>query len=714
LAALLFSIALPASAQFVQQGLKLVGSGPAGTPQQATSVALSDDGNTALLGGPDDAGNTGAIWTFTRAAGAWTQLGGKFFGTGALGNASQGQAVSVSADGNTAIVGGPSDNGDTGCIGVCSSTFGAVWIFTRSGATWLQAAKLTPAEDYGLQQFGYAVAMSGDGSTAIVGGPSTDGVYNTGAVWIFTRSSGGWSQQGPPLIGNGMKFASEGQSVALSFDGSRALIGGPGDNNLGGAAWVFTRANGSWAQQAKLVGSGAAGTSRQGWSVALSGDGETTVVGGWADASGAGATWVFHQDNSGNWTQQGNKLVGTGAAGNAQQGGAVAISRDGSTILAGGSNDNVVNISDATGAVWVFKNDGNGNWNQVGSKLVGTGGVHTVAFGFPIGPSQGSAVALSADGSTALVGGPNDNGDIGASWVFTYSAPVTPPVPVSVTPSSGSNSNATYTFTFSDPRGYQDLGVLNILVNNFLDGRHACFLAYVVSSNSLYLVDDAGDAGGPYVASLQNSQCAVTQVSGSGSGNNFVLTLSIAWTAAFAGDRIIYVAARDQAQNNSGWYPLGVARAPGGSQATTTAVTSVSPGRTTGLGPTQYTFTFSDTVGFADLGVENVLVNDFLNGNQACYIAVSRPGNVLFLVNDAGTALLPPQNLAAAGSVGNSQCTVSWTANPLSGSGNNLTLILTLTFTQAFDGNRVIYVATRDVHEGNSTDWHAMATQTVQ
>jgi len=423
---------------------------------------------------------------------------------------------------------------------------------------------------------------------------------------------------------------------------------------------------------------------------------------------------VFHQDNSGNWTQQGNKLVGTGAAGNAQQGGAVAISRDGSTILAGGSNDNVVNISDATGAVWVFKNDGNGNWNQVGSKLVGTGGVHTVAFGFPIGPSQGSAVALSADGSTALVGGPNDNGDIGASWVFTYSAPVTPPVPVSVTPSSGSNSNATYTFTFSDPRGYQDLGVLNILVNNFLDGRHACFLAYVVSSNSLYLVDDAGDAGGPYVASLQNSQCAVTQVSGSGSGNNFVLTLSIAWTAAFAGDRIIYVAARDQAQNNSGWYPLGVARAPGGSQATTTAVTSVSPGRTTGLGPTQYTFTFSDTVGFADLGVENVLVNDFLNGNQACYIAVSRPGNVLFLVNDAGTALLPPQNLAAAGSVGNSQCTVSWTANPLSGSGNNLTLILTLTFTQAFDGNRVIYVATRDVHEGNSTDWHAMATQTVQ
>src|SRR5262249_959507 len=144
----------------------------------------------------------------------------------------------------------------------------------------------------------------------------------------------------------------------------------------------------------------------------------------------------------------------------------------------------------------------------------------------------------------------------GANVNLTYV--VAPPAPVSVMPSSGTNSSATYTFTFSDPRGYQDLGVLNVLVNNALDGGHACYLAYVVASNSLFLIDDAGDAGGPYAANLQNSQCAVSVVSATGTGNNFVLVLSITWTTAFAGDKVIYTAARDAAQNNSGWSPLAV------------------------------------------------------------------------------------------------------------------------------------------------------------
>jgi hypothetical protein len=86
----------------------------------------------------------------------------------------------------------------------------------------------------------------------------------------------------------------------------------------------------------------------------------------------------------------------------------------------------------------------------------------------------------------------------------------------------------------------------------------------------------------------------------------------------------------------------------------------------------------------------------------------------LFLMNDGGTALSPSQSLVTAGSVSNSQCTVSWAANPLSGSGNNLILTLALAFTAAFDANRVVYIATRDVNEANSTGWHAMAMQTLQ
>jgi len=76
------------------------------------------------------------------------------------------------------------------------------------------------------------------------------------------------------------------------------------------------------------------------------------------------------------------------------------------------------------------------------------------------------------------------------------------PVAVGGTPASGTGSTANFTFQFSDPSGYQNLSVVNVLMNNFLDGRHACCLAYVVASNTLILVDDAGDAEGPYAGSV--------------------------------------------------------------------------------------------------------------------------------------------------------------------------------------------------------------------
>jgi hypothetical protein len=73
------------------------------------------------------------------------------------------------------------------------------------------------------------------------------------------------------------------------------LVGGPGDDE-NAAVWVFTRSNGVWTQQGnKLVGTGAVGTAEQGWSVALSADGSTAAVGGLSDNGGDGAAWVFVQ-----------------------------------------------------------------------------------------------------------------------------------------------------------------------------------------------------------------------------------------------------------------------------------------------------------------------------------------------------------------------------------------------------------------------------------
>jgi hypothetical protein len=198
---------------------------------------------------------------------------------------------------------------------------------------------------------GASVALSADGNTAIVGGYSDSS--DAGAIWVFTRSSGVWSQQGSKLVGTGaIEGAYQGWSVALSADGNTAIVGGRSDNSYAGAAWVFTRSSGVWSQQGgKLVGTGAVGTAYQGWSVALSADGNTAIVGGRLDNLSAGATWVFTR-SSGVWSQQGSKLVGTGAVGSAYQGQSVALSADGNTAIVGGSGDNFV------GAAWVFTRSG--------------------------------------------------------------------------------------------------------------------------------------------------------------------------------------------------------------------------------------------------------------------------------------------------------------------------------------------------------------------
>jgi hypothetical protein len=162
-----------------------------------------------------------------------------------------------------------------------------------------------------------------------------------------------FTQQGSKLIGSGAVGNAFQGSVALSGDGSTAVVGGPFDSSHAGAAWVFTRSGGIWTQQgAKLVGSGAIGAAQQAQSVALSADGNTAIVGGFADNSHTGAAWVFTR-RTGVWSQQGPKLVGSDAVGQTGQGSAVALSGDGKIAMVGGPFDN-----NNAGAAWVFVKHG--------------------------------------------------------------------------------------------------------------------------------------------------------------------------------------------------------------------------------------------------------------------------------------------------------------------------------------------------------------------
>lgn len=312
----------------------LIGSGAVPSVLSRISVDISDDGNTAIVGNLSDNNNVGAAWVWTRSGGVWTQQGAKLVGSGAAGNGGQGASVSLSADGNTAIVGGLYDN----------ALAGAAWVWTRSGGVWTQQGpKLVGSGAAGIAQQGNSVALAGDGNTAVVGGLSDNS--GVGANWVWVRNGGVWSQQGTKLVGSGATAnAHHGVSVSLAADGNTMISGGLGD----GAAWVWTRGGGVWTESGKLF------NGLQGASVSLSADGNTAVIG--APYTGqvvignlftaTGAAWVWTR-TGGVWTSV-SKLVGSNGLG-ALQGSSVAISGDGNTVIVGGQED-----SGGRGAAWVF------------------------------------------------------------------------------------------------------------------------------------------------------------------------------------------------------------------------------------------------------------------------------------------------------------------------------------------------------------------------
>jgi hypothetical protein len=258
------------------------------------SVALSADGNTAIVG----AWRAEAAWVFTRSGGVWTQQGNKLVGSGAMGHAGQGISVALSADGNTALVGGWSDNNKTGAAWVFIRK-GSVW--TQQGK------KLVGSGAVGNARQGSSVALSADGNTAIVGGPGDNpsdrsapfGVGAFGAAWVFTRSGGVWTQQGNKLVSTGGVWTQQGTSVALSADGNTALVAGFAQDRSVGAASVFSRSDGQWMQGKTLAGKSTQGKSAP--SIALSADGGIVLLGEPTENGGMGAAWVLSRTDSGGY-----------------------------------------------------------------------------------------------------------------------------------------------------------------------------------------------------------------------------------------------------------------------------------------------------------------------------------------------------------------------------------------------------------------------------
>jgi hypothetical protein len=360
-------------------------------------VTLSADGNIALVGAPSKDIADGAAYVFVRTGSTWTQQTRLIPDSlGVVGYF--GISVALSADGSTALVGA------SGTYLVSSSNFtGAVFVFTRSGTTWSQQAMLTGSDLTGRDEFGTSVALSTDGNTALVGQATYAPVTGIqGSAYIFTRSGVTWSQQQKITASDSGTTDNFGQSVALSANGNTALVSAPFNSagaDRGGAAYSFTRSGVTWTQEAKITGVTA--NQELGFSISLSADGNTAALTG----SSLSTTSIYVRSAS-TWSFQSS--IGISARYTK-----VSLSSDGNTALLGYPVANT-DGANASGDAQLWSRSGT-TWSQFGASLYPT----NRAFVDYIG----TGVAISDDANTVLVSAPgNDtapNTNQGAVFVFS-------------------------------------------------------------------------------------------------------------------------------------------------------------------------------------------------------------------------------------------------------------------------------------------------------
>lgn len=284
----------------------------------------------------------------------------------------------------TGVDGDESNNAMTGA--------GAVYVFVRSGSTWVQQAYIKASNTDAGDNFGQSVALSGDtlavgafkessGATGIDGDQGNDANFaGSGAVYVYQRSAGVWSQQAYIKASNTGKNDYFGWSVALAGDtlvvgatreASNATgVDGDQSNNAmaaAGAVYVFTRSGSSWSQQAYIKASNTQAADLFGSSLTLSG--ETLAVGALGQGSFSGAVYVFTRNGS-SWSQQAF-LKASNSGANDYFGTSVALLGDRLAVGAYGEGSNATGVDGdesnnsmtGAGAVYIFARQGT-DWSQ--------------------------------------------------------------------------------------------------------------------------------------------------------------------------------------------------------------------------------------------------------------------------------------------------------------------------------------------------------------
>ena len=364
-----------------------------GAANDRFGLSVSIDGDTALVGAYEKtvAGNAfqGAAYVFERNGGGaenWGQVHKLISSDGAQFDQF---GFSVSIEGDAAVVGA---NGK-------SANQGAAYVFERNSGgvdNWGEVKKLT--DSFGTTNDAFGASVSIDGDTVVVGASAKNSLQ--GAAFVFERNSGGadsWGQVQVLTASDGA--AGDDFGLSVSVDRNTALLGAPGKSSLTGAAYVFAGICNNFAQVAEPIGSDTVNTDAYGNSVSISGD--TAVVG----APGAGAAYVFERNTGGadGWGEV-KKLTASGGASSDFFGHSVSI--DGDTAVVGAFGKSYPSME---GAAYVYQRNLGGaeNWGQV-----------TILTASDAASGDHFGLSVAIQGDTAIVGAPDKNGSTGAAYVF--------------------------------------------------------------------------------------------------------------------------------------------------------------------------------------------------------------------------------------------------------------------------------------------------------
>ena len=433
---------------------------PAGSNTFGAVLSSSSTGSTVLVGDPQggsSGGGDAAVYSYDGSA--WTG------GTPLVpppGSVAFGSSVALSADGTTALVGDPES------YDRASETGGSATVYTLGPEGWSTETELDPPSS--ALSFGTSVALSGNGLTAIVG-DEQGGVSGTGAATVYTLDGTSWSPSATLNPPSGT--SAFGKSVALSAAGSTALVGDPGASG-GGTATAYTLSGESWGSGAPLPVP--AHSSAFGSTLSLNQNGTEALVGDpTGGALGAGAAAVFAETGS-SWTS-GTPLSAPDS--DSDFGDSVALSATGESAIVGAPG------TLGGGAATAYQDSG--TWSSVA---------------LPNPPSLGAAfgwsVALSGPGLTAIVGDPVGGPCCGSVVVFTSPAPTM--TTLNLSPSSVASGNSvTYSADVASTAGVPtgsvglSVGSTQLCTANLVGGVASCNASNAPIGADIVVGDYSGD-----------------------------------------------------------------------------------------------------------------------------------------------------------------------------------------------------------------------------